>query len=437
MKNKKRQIFMLIAAGCLSAVGMAGTALNPVAAEELQQPEPFVPVPAHQEEINAIARSNLQVMIHSRDENGRWSTKIADITGDLIQSAVMMNKEHNLALLDFNTSAYPQGYVPYTGNYNGDPASRPSDGVFDLGYQDGKDHFGAQTSALLSKRIDGKWSFLEGNEFHDLWCAAPVPAEDLKQVSITFRSVKTGEMYRVGLIENTYAQTYLDERQLLWEQDRLNLEIRLDEYQKKLAELTGSNVEFGGIVPEMPAGKQYKDRRRVEVIRTLGGWDLKDQGYDVEGFPVEDHLGIDFLETSATGQPVSMFRLYNPNSGEHFYTASSKEKSYLVSAGWKDEGEGWKAPEISERPVYRLYNENAGDHHYTLNEKEKNVLVSYGWKYEGIGWYSDEAESIPLYRQYNPNAIAGSHNYTTSLNEHQFLTSNGWNDEGIAWFGIQ
>ena len=82
---------------------------------------------------------------------------------------------------------------------------------------------------------------------------------------------------------------------------------------------------------------------------------------------------------------VVMHRLYNPNSGEHFYTAADNEKDFLVSAGWKYEGEGWKAPEQSDTPVYRLYNANAGDHHYTLNATEKDFLVSVGWTYEGIG----------------------------------------------------
>ena len=134
---------------------------------------------------------------------------------------------------------------------------------------------------------------------------------------------------------------------------------------------------------------------------------------------------------------VVMHRLYNPNSGEHFYTAADNEKDFLVSAGWKYEGEGWKAPEQSDTPVYRLYNANAGDHHYTLNATEKDFLVSVGWTYEGIGWYSDDAQSVPLYREYNPNAKAGSHNYTPNKAEHNFLTSNGWKDEGIAWYGLK
>ena len=132
---------------------------------------------------------------------------------------------------------------------------------------------------------------------------------------------------------------------------------------------------------------------------------------------------------------INMLRLYNPNSGEHFYTASTVEKEILVKVGWKYEGLAWKAPVKSQTPVYRLYNKNAGDHHYTISSKEKDDLIKAGWKYEGIGWYSDDAKTVPLYRLYNPNAIAGSHHYTISKTERDNLIKAGWKDEGIAWFG--
>ncbi|HCK88813.1 MAG TPA: hypothetical protein DHW39_08395 [Erysipelotrichaceae bacterium] len=131
-----------------------------------------------------------------------------------------------------------------------------------------------------------------------------------------------------------------------------------------------------------------------------------------------------------------MYRLYNPNSGEHFYTAETKERNSLITVGWMYEGVGWYAPEKSEVPVYRLYNKYAGDHHYTMQEVEKEALVEAGWNDEGIGWYSDENEEIPLYRQYNPYAVSGSHNYTTNKNENDALVKAGWKEEGISWYGI-
>ena len=131
-----------------------------------------------------------------------------------------------------------------------------------------------------------------------------------------------------------------------------------------------------------------------------------------------------------------MYRCYNPNSGEHFYTAKAAERDHIVSLGWKYEGVGWTAPVKSNSPVYRLYNPNAGDHHYTLSASERDHLVSVGWKYEGIGWYSDDAKSVPLYRQYNPNAQAGAHNFTTNKSENDYLVKVGWRAEGISWYGV-
>ena len=104
----------------------------------------------------------------------------------------------------------------------------------------------------------------------------------------------------------------------------------------------------------------------------------------------------------------SMYRLFNPNSGEHFYTASKAERKALCTAGWNYEGIGWTAPETSDRPVYRMYNKNAGDHHYTMNPAERDFLVNAGWQYEGIGWYSaDETGVIWPRMAGGPRASAG------------------------------
>lgn len=135
-----------------------------------------------------------------------------------------------------------------------------------------------------------------------------------------------------------------------------------------------------------------------------------------------------------------MYRLYNPNSGEHFYTSNKAEKDHLVSLGWRYEGIGWQAPTVSNYPVYRLYNAYGGEHHYTMNVDEKNNLVKLGWKYEGIGWFSadpNDSNSVPLLREYNPNAFSNNHNYTINANEHNWLVSLGWKDEGKAWYATK
>ncbi len=129
-----------------------------------------------------------------------------------------------------------------------------------------------------------------------------------------------------------------------------------------------------------------------------------------------------------------MYRLYNPNSGEHFYTASQNERDTLVTYGWMYEHLGWIASK-SGTPVYRVYNPNAGDHHYTLDSNERLTLIRLGWIDEEIGWYSSKDKAQPVYRAYNPNAEAGSHHFTTDGSEIQALVSYGWSDEEIAWYG--
>lgn len=168
----------------------------------------------------------------------------------------------------------------------------------------------------------------------------------------------------------------------------------------------------------------------------------------------------DDIDTSQSVTPsmdiIPMYRLYNPNSGEHFYTANLTEKNHLASIGWRYEGIGWYAPDEGYGiPVYRLYNKNGGEHHYTVSIYERRTLLKLGWRNEGIGWYSYEiynqgndanrpskakripkANAVPLYRQYNPNAFSNNHNYTSSLRENNYLVSLGWRGEGIGWYGV-
>ncbi len=160
--------------------------------------------------------------------------------------------------------------------------------------------------------------------------------------------------------------------------------------------------------------------------------------YIVSGSELSGYVAPTNTSTTTTPTVASqvMYRLYNPNSGEHFYTADSNEKKYLDAIGWNYEGTAWTAPVSSGSPVYRMYNPNAGDHHYTTNAAERDMLRNAGWNYEGIGWYSADSQTTPLYRLYNPNAIAGAHHYTTNAAEKDMLASIGWRYEGLAWYGL-
>lgn len=184
-----------------------------------------------------------------------------------------------------------------------------------------------------------------------------------------------------------------------------------------------------------------------KVTVNMNNHNLESGDYNIELYYMDNQGGyhlvnsivenIIFDDTLTVNNKVdTMYRVYNPNSGEHFYTRSAYEKNYLVSLGWNDEGIGWYAPTAG-APVYRLYNPNAGDHHYTLNIEERDYLVRVGWNDEGIGWYSDTSKTVPVYRVYNPNAVTGTHHYTINYGEVNYLVSLGWNDEHVGWFGVK
>lgn len=137
----------------------------------------------------------------------------------------------------------------------------------------------------------------------------------------------------------------------------------------------------------------------------------------------------------AAGSPVaSVFRLYNPNSGEHMYTLNSYERDNLKNHGWHYEGLSWQAPLNVGDPVYRLYNPNTGEHFYTTNASERDRVKNSGWRYEGVSWKS--AGGIQVFRLFNPNTHGpGSHHYTAIPSEKDKLVKAGWRYEGVSWYG--
>lgn len=134
----------------------------------------------------------------------------------------------------------------------------------------------------------------------------------------------------------------------------------------------------------------------------------------------------------AAVQDVPIYRIYNPNSGEHFYTMNGNERDMLKGVGWRYEGIGWRSV-LSGLEVYRLYNPNSGEHFYTMNGNERNMLNGAGWRYEGIGWHTLDS-GMPVYRVYNPNGGVGAHHYTVNANERDNLRNHGWRYEGVGWY---
>lgn len=96
----------------------------------------------------------------------------------------------------------------------------------------------------------------------------------------------------------------------------------------------------------------------------------------------------------ADGYPgaTPFYRLYNPITQDHFYTADYNERSYAISQcgyyGEGNEGYVYTSPSSSTVPIYRLVQPDTTDHFYTINYDEVNYAISvYGYRYEQIAGY--------------------------------------------------
>ncbi len=138
------------------------------------------------------------------------------------------------------------------------------------------------------------------------------------------------------------------------------------------------------------------------------------------------------------GEDQALFRMYNPNTGEHFYSTDILEKNMLEQEGWVPEDSLCTAAGLykTNKPIYRMYNGHAGEHLFTANSNEKEMLVSLGWTYEGIYFYDSLDAMAPVYRLYNPNQFSNNHLFTADKTECNYLLSAGWIYEGVAWYGV-
>ena len=133
------------------------------------------------------------------------------------------------------------------------------------------------------------------------------------------------------------------------------------------------------------------------------------------------------VQAKAADATVPIYRLYNPDNGEHLYTTDANETRVLYyEHNWGYEGIAWYAPNGTGTPVYRLYNPVLCNHLYTTDTNEVAVLTSTaGWVSDNNGqpvFYSDG--SIPVYRVYN-RELQGMHHLTTDKNEYDTLPIHG------------
>lgn len=148
------------------------------------------------------------------------------------------------------------------------------------------------------------------------------------------------------------------------------------------------------------------------------------------------------LDGPESSRIVRWYRAYNRAADYHFYTTNSLEFDSAVRAGYVNESTGQTGFAVLDRqvtggtPVYRLYNLQTGRHYYTINAAERDFLVALvppppsgqpdtrtnGWRSEGGEGYmfaTQVAGTQPVYKLYNRNS--GVHVYTITRAERDAI----------------
>ncbi|KAL2826750.1 hypothetical protein BJY01DRAFT_255899 [Aspergillus pseudoustus] len=115
---------------------------------------------------------------------------------------------------------------------------------------------------------------------------------------------------------------------------------------------------------------------------------VQNLGYSAEG------IACRLYATQVSGT-VPLFRTYSQSATDHFYTRSAEERDRAVqSLGYSDEGiAGYVYPQQqssvpSLTALYRTYNGQITDHFYTVSAPERdNAVQSLGYSDEGVAGY--------------------------------------------------
>lgn len=166
---------------------------------------------------------------------------------------------------------------------------------------------------------------------------------------------------------------------------------------------------------------------------------LGDDGTNRVSLWKSDGTGVNTsLIKAFTPTGVRFMRAYNPTADYHFFTSSFAEFGNAIDHGYRDETSNTTGfliyatdPHKDTEPLYRLYNLQTGRHYYTRNVNERDALVAInpppasgpddrttGWRDEGISGYISAAPQVGMvevFRLYNNNT--GTHLFTEDPEE--------------------
>ena len=130
---------------------------------------------------------------------------------------------------------------------------------------------------------------------------------------------------------------------------------------------------------------------------------------------------------------TNLYRVYNPNNGDHYFTTDPGEYKALVAMGWQAEGVRYQVVKVGGKRthafgtgIWSVYNPNTGEHLLT-EEGEADALAQVGWIKEGTEpkFYTVQNGSESVVRVYNPNTNGPAHLYTDA-SEANGLAKIGW-----------
>ncbi|MCB2187320.1 MAG: hypothetical protein KQJ78_12935 [Deltaproteobacteria bacterium] len=136
-----------------------------------------------------------------------------------------------------------------------------------------------------------------------------------------------------------------------------------------------------------------------------------------------------------TSTRKTMYRAYNEALQYHFFTVKQAEFNNAVAAGYQNESTQpsklfYMSAEQAPGTValHRLYNPNSGRHYYTKSNAERDALVAAGWNFErDEGYLFTSADAAPadateVFHLYHPTI--GTHLYTKSASEAAWVVAN-------------
>jgi hypothetical protein len=113
-----------------------------------------------------------------------------------------------------------------------------------------------------------------------------------------------------------------------------------------------------------------------------------------------------YVYSSPAPDTTPLYRLFNPSSGDHFYTTSTAERDAVASSGdYVNEQIAcyvYGSAASGTTDFYRLFSSDSGDHFYTTYGPERDAaMASAGYVSEGTACYvygSAASGTTPLHR---------------------------------------